>query len=287
MHEERRKGMNTPLELTAPEAAVALAAMVSFADDNPSEPEGTVLRRYYRHATAEQLQRKLDAAGITYPGELSSIEDVVLRTLGESPPEFRLRTIAAGWLLAQADGEIDQSEVRLLARYAEALGVSLTDSRNLAAAGMAEVDEMHDELAVASDTSSPAVPPEQLPTLSAPQAGAALAAWVGFADDDPSEEEAAVVREFYDAEDFSALTATMEKAGLVWPDSLPELEQPILHSLAAFARNEQLRVLAIAYRVATADGEKDPGEIAIVRRFCEELGIGLVEVEEFFKSTPG
>ena len=55
------------LELTAPEAAVALAALVPFCDDDPSEAEGVVLRKYYRFETAESLQEKLSAAGYNYP----------------------------------------------------------------------------------------------------------------------------------------------------------------------------------------------------------------------------
>ena len=282
MHQERRKQMDAPLELSPAEAAVALAALVSFADDDPSEAEGAILRRYYRHATAEQLQRKLDQAGITYPSELPSIEEPMLKSLGESPVDFRTRTIAVAWLLAQADGVVDQAEIKLLAAYATALDVALTQARAMADAGMQEVDETHDETA-ASTTTAPIAPP---PSLQVTEAAAALAAWVGFADDDPSDDEAAVMREYFTRDEVESLQKTMKDAGLSWPGSLPLLEGGILHALSVFSRQEQLRALAIAYKVASADGDEEPGEVAILGRFCEELGIGMAEVTAFFSASP-
>jgi len=273
--------MSTSIKLSPAEAAVALAVIVSFADDDPSPAEGVVLRRYYHHSTAEQLQAKLDKAGIEYPGELSSIEPAVLESLRTSPAEFRTRTIAVGWLLAEADGVLQGEEVGKLAACAEALGVSLSEARSLASAGIPEVDEMHDETAAVVSQNQ-----RELPELPVTEAAAALAAWVGFSDDEPSDAEAAVVREHFSRDVIENLQAQMADTGLKWPGDLPELEPAILRSLRAFAREEQLRALAIARKVALADGTESPDETEIVARFCEELAIGMTEVEQFFTATP-
>jgi hypothetical protein len=94
------------------------------------------------------------------------------------------------------------------------------------------------------------------------------------------------MREYFTRDEIESLQKTMSDADLSWPESLPLLEPRILLALSVFSRQEQLRALAIAYKVAIADGDEEPEEIAILARFCEELGVGMVEVRSFFSASP-
>ena len=275
------------LDLTAPEAAVALAVLVSFSDDKPTEAEGVVLRKYYRYATAEALQGKLSAAGYTYPTDLPDAEETIVRAIGKAPVPFRLRSLAVAWLLALADGTVDHGELRLLSRYADALGVALADARRLADVGIPEIDERtENELETEIVAAPQAVPEQDLPQLTAVQAGISLVCEVAFSDDDPSNAEAAVLREFYNATDVEAFIATMNDAGYTYPDGLPQLKPAVVDVLGRLSRDEQLRLLAIAYRAASADGRVNAPEVDIIRDNCEDFGLGIAEVETFFKSDP-
>jgi uncharacterized tellurite resistance protein B-like protein len=293
MEEERRKHMERiTLELSAPEAAVALAALVSFCDDNPSEAEGVILRKYYRFATAQSLQDKLERAGYGYPTDLPAAEETIVRAIASAPRAFKIRTLAVAWTLALADGHVDQHELRLLSRYAEALGVGLAEARLVAEAGLPEIDELvEDELETvgpsAGDDQASQINPALLPELSPVEAGIALACWAGFADDDPSDAEAAVVRDHFRANEVEQFITMLGEHGYAYPQMLPALEPAILRTLRRLCRDEQVRLLAISHRVAVADNQVSTEELSIIKRYCEELAIGLAEVTSYFRSSIG
>lgn len=275
---------NETLEITAPEAAVALAALVSFSDDDPSEAEGVILRKYYRYKTAESLQAKLSAAGYSYPTDLPDAEQTIVRALGSAAPEFRLRSLAVAWLLALADGDVDHNELRLLSRYADAVGVALSDVRSLAESGLTEIDERtEDELhAGVPERGSP----RSLPELTADQAGITLVCEVAFADDNPSDAEAAVLRDHYRASDVETFIGMIDASGYPYPEALPDLRPAVLVAMRRLSRDEQLRLLAIARLAAGADGQVIPEEHDILKGYCEEFGLGMAEVEAYFRSDP-
>ncbi|MFP4430658.1 MAG: TerB family tellurite resistance protein [Spirochaetaceae bacterium] len=276
--------MSENINLTQSEAAVGLAALVSFADDDPSEAEGVVLRKYYRHATAESFQEKLSAAGVAYPSDLRGLEGPIVAALKAAPPEFRLRTVAVSLALALADGEADQEEMKLLRRVAAALEVEMADAQAALASGIPEIDESSSDEGAASVAVETNPVPDSL-ELTLSEAGIALSAWVGFSDDDPSDEETALIREHFGVEKVAAFLSKLEEAGLDYPMALSYLEGAIRWTLSRAARSEQLRSLSIAYAVAIADGEVEPEELSIIRRYCEEFGIGLGELREFFKTS--
>jgi tellurite resistance protein len=276
--------MSKQIELTASEAAVGLAALVSFADDEPSEAEGVVLRKYYRHATAESFQSKLSAAGVAYPSDLRALEDPIVSALRGAPPEFRLRTIAVSLALALADGQADQEEMKLLGRAAAALEVEMGEAQAALASGIPELDETVPEESATGIAVEVNPVPDSL-ELTFSEAGIALSAWVGFSDDDPSDEETAIIREYFGVEKVTNFLRKLEEMGLDYPTALSYLDGPIMWTLTHAARSEQLRSLSIAYAVARADGEEEPEEMAIITRYCEELGIGLGELREYFKTS--
>lgn len=272
--------MATALSLTESEAAVALAALVSFSDDDPSDPEGVVLRKYFRFETAESLQGKLTQAGFAYPSDLFSAQDAIIDTLAAAPEPVRLRALGVAWLLANADGNVDQSEMNLLGTAADRLGVSLAEAREVAESGLPEADESGVD-SVARDSAVP----ERVPELTATQAAIALAFWVGFADDDPSDVEAGVIREHFGYDDAAAFIGLLEESGLTYPDDLPRLKGAIAEAIGGLTREEQLHILAVAHKVAGADGTIDEREIDTIRGYCEELYIGIGEVEQYFKTS--
>ena len=276
--------MAEKLDLTAPEAAVALAALVSFADDEPTDAEGVVLRKYYRYATAESLQKKLAAAGLAYPSELPSHREPITDLLKTAPRAFQVRSLAIGWLLALADGHADQTEVGLLLEVAQDLEITLGEAREVAEAGIPEIDEtVEDEVAAPLPSSTGKL--ARLPVLSATQAGIALAAWVGFSDDDPSDAEVGLIREHYGPDTVTRFINALEKVGLAYPGYLGELRPSILSALEKVSRDQRLRALAIALAVAAADGREEPEEMAIILGFCEEFGIGMAELRGYFKTS--
>jgi len=272
------------LELTASEAAVALAVLVSFSDDDPSEAEGVILRKYYRFRTARSLQDKLASAGYAYPTDLPNAEEIITRALRAAPVQFRLRSLAVAWMLALADGTADHNELRLLSRYADALGVGLADTRSVADAGIPEIDERtEDELD--ADTQASPVPRRVLPDLNAAQAGISMVCEVAFSDDNPSDGEAAVLRDHYSASEVESFIELINGVGYPYPEALPELRPAVLRALRKLSRDEQLRRVAIAGKAAAADGQIVQEEEEILRSYCEELGLGLYEIETYFTSS--
>ncbi|MFP4552070.1 MAG: TerB family tellurite resistance protein [Spirochaetales bacterium] len=276
--------MSTSIVLTPSEAAVGLAALVSFADDEPSEAEGVVLRKYYRHATAESFQFKLEAAGIAYPSDLRRLEEPIVAALKSGPAEFRLRTTAVSLALALADGRADQQEMALLTRVAAALEVEMSEAQAALTAGIPELDETVNEESAAGVAVETNPVPDSL-ELTFSEAGIALAAWVGFSDDDPSDEETAIIREHFGVQKVTDFLSKLEAMGLDYPTALSYLDKAIMWTLTRAARSEQLRSLSIAYAVANADGEEEPEEMTIINRYCEEFGIGLGELREYFKTS--
>jgi len=123
------------------EAALMLSTLVAFSDDNPSEAEGVILRTYYRHETAEGVQKKLDSAGYLYPRDIRELQPVILEELKKADRTFQLRTIAVSLLLARADGTIAPEEISLLQECAGALGIGLAEAQEYAESGLHEIDE--------------------------------------------------------------------------------------------------------------------------------------------------
>ena len=269
------------LNLTGPEAGIALATLVAFSDDNPSEEEGVVLRKYYRASDAESFQKKLEEGGYSYPSDLSGLYPEIIDTIKESSVDFRLRCIAVGYLLARADGNFDQNEMRLLSRAAGDLEVSLYDAKVFAENRLKEIDEVtgYEDY---RDGSFSGV----LLDLTLEEAGAALSILVGFSDDDPSDAEAAVMREYFSAESISSLMDKLKDAGVEYPDSLHETKESIKKTFSGVSREDQLRMLAIAWKVAAADGKVDELETGLIEEFCEDFVIGLAEVKDYFKAAP-
>lgn len=267
--------------MTQPEAAVALATLVAFSDDDPSEAEGIVLRKYFRYRTAESLQKKLDAHGLRYPSDLSSLEPTVLSVLKEADRPFRLRTLAVALLLAMADDNVNQDEMRALGRYAAALELSLAEVNETAQRGLHEVDETVGEDSVALE-----IEPPVSVRLSSEQAAIALCTMVAFADDEPTDAEAAVIRENFEEDDVRRVRAKVEAEGLSYPADLPRVDSSVRAGLARASRDYQIELLAIAYKTALADGTADASEIALITSYCEQLMIGLGEVKQYFRATP-
>lgn len=265
--------------LTAPEAALIMTVIVSLADDNPSEEETIVLRKYYRGETVETMQMKMETAGLKFPGDIEQLEPEVLEVLSGAEPAFRKRTLAVCLKLAEADGTVDQNEMNLLNRYCDHFKMTMFDVQEYGSRKLRELDEVHgyddiedlrdDEVSVFID-------------LTTQEAGIALVIWVAFSDDEPSEEEMAVVREFFNEEDVEGLIGKMKIENLGFPKDVPRLEVSIIKAFGKLVRDDQLRMLAIAYKTAKADGVLDPDEEVIIKDLCEEFMIGEGELKRFF-----
>ena len=271
--------MNT-FEITAPEAGILFSALLSFSDDEVSDQEGTVLRKYYRYTTAEQLQQKMEQAGFDYPGDLGKLETKIIDVLKSADREFRVRTLAVGLELAKSDGNYDQREMALLQKYADALGVSLGEAGEYARTSLSEVDENETYIAgVETFTYEP------LP-LTIREAAIALCTLVAFSDDDPSDSEAGVLREYFNEDDVSSVQSKFTHAGKTYPDDILTTIKDIIKAFKSVDRESQVKYLAIAYKTAEADGTVDPKELEILKEVCEELYIGLGELKQYFKAAP-
>jgi tellurite resistance protein len=282
-HDEKRSLVmdKQAIIFTEAEAALMLVTLVAFADDDPSPEEGVLLRKYFLLETAESVQKKLTAGGYRYPDDLTEVEQYFLPVLQNAQKNFQLRTMAVALLIADADGETDFDEIAMLNRYSFALALSLGEAEKYARESLKEIDERKDY-----DNSLPANEEKGDVPLTLEEAGVALAAWVGFADDDPSEKEIGVIRNQFNLEVVQDLPSKMEKYGHRYPEDLPLLRNNIQETLAKAGRDFQLKILGIAYKVAAADGTLDPREIALIKDFCEEFLIGFREVKEYFLATP-
>ena len=271
--------MNT-FEISAPEAGILFSALLSFSDDDVSEQEGTVMRKYYRFATAEQLQNKMEKAGFDYPGDLQKLESKIMEVLKNADREFQVRTLAVGLELAKSDGNYDQREMALLQKYADALGVSLGEAADYAKSSLSEVDENETYIAgVETYTYEP------LP-LTIREAAIALCTLVAFSDDDPSDTEAGVLREYFTENDVSSVQKKFTHSGKTYPDDILTTKKDIVTAFKGVDRDTQVKYLAVAYKTAAADGSVDDRELEILKGFCEELYIGLGELKQYFKASP-
>jgi tellurite resistance protein len=117
------------------------------------------------------------------------------------------------------------------------------------------------------------------------EAGAALAILVGLSDDDPSDEEAAVMREYFSVQVISSLMSKVADSGAEYPEVLISTKEIIFKALSRAERDLQKKYLAIAYKVAGADGVYDESELELIQEYCEEYGIGMVELKDYFKTT--
>lgn len=113
------------VQLSLSEAGVAFSALVAFRDDDLSDAEAVVMRKYYRLSDAEGLQQKLEAVGKAYPSALSDVEPAVMRALSFGSRTFQLRTLAVALELAEADGTIDEAEIKLVQDYGKKLGIAM------------------------------------------------------------------------------------------------------------------------------------------------------------------
>lgn len=272
------------INLTGPEAGIALSTLVAFSDDNPSEEETTVMRKYYKFEDAESFQNKLDVAGVKFPDDLSSLEPKILETLKKQDKNFQLRTLAAALVLAHSDGVFDQNEMNMLNRFCSGLELSLHDADLFSKNRLKEIDEVtgyndyKDE-----DNVGISFEPDIVFTIE--EAGAALAILVGLSDDDPSDKEAAVMREYFSVPLISGLMSKLADSGVEYPQSLSSTKELIFMAFGRADRDLQKKYLAIAYKVAGADGVYDDTELELIQEYCEEYGIGIVELKEYFKTS--
>ena len=269
------------IDLTGPEAGIALSTLVAFSDDNPSEEETAVMRRYYKFKDAESYQNKVDAAGYKFPDDFSSLEPKILETLKKEDKDFQLRTMAVALVLAHSDGVFDQNEMNVLNKFCSGLELSLHDADLFSRNRLREIDEVTGYYDYKdADTE---ITLELDIEFTAEEAGAALAILVGLSDDDPSDEEAAVMREYFSVQVISSLMSKMADSGVEYPGRLINIKEIIFKALSRAERDFQKKYLAIAYKVAGADGVYDEVELALIQEYCVQYGIGMVELKDYFK----
>ncbi|MBN1646565.1 MAG: TerB family tellurite resistance protein [Spirochaetales bacterium] len=263
------------------EAAAALSIMISFCDDDYSGAEAAVLREYYTAETLDAVEEKLVAAGQSFPGDLKKISSGLTRILQAADKIFRLRTIAICQKVALADGFQDQREINLINSFAHALEVTLYEAERFAAVALKGVDETGD---YACDGSSLEALNE-VPELTSDEAGLLLAVLAAFSDDNPSEKEVGVIREYYSPALALIVQSKLKNAGFSWPGEKKVLMPAILKALADADRAVQLKALAVAYKTCMADDVMEAVELEFLELFCRELAIGMVEIQDYFKTS--
>ena len=269
------------INLTGPEAGIALSTLVAFSDDNPSAEEVAVMRKYYKFEDAESFQNKVDTGGFKFPEDFPSLEPIVLETLKSQEKDFQLRTLAVALVLAHSDGIFDQNEMNVLNRFCIGLELSLSDADLFSKNRLKEIDEVtdyNDFKAVDNLLSNLDI------EFTAEEAGAALAILVGLSDDDPSDEEAAVMREYFSVQVISSLMAKVTDSGNKYPEALKSTKESLFRTLRKTDSDIQKKYLAIAYKVAGADGVIDEAELDLIQEYCLEYGIGIVELKDYFKA---
>jgi len=269
------------INLTGPEAGIALSTLVAFSDDNPSPEEVAVMRKYYKFEDAETFQSKVDACGYKFPEDFSVLEPVIMKALKNEDKDFQLRTLAVALVLAHSDGVFDQNEMRVLNKFCFGLELSLSDADQFSKNRLKEIDEVTDYNDFKSiDNLLSKLDIE----FTAEEAGAALAILVGLSDDDPSEEEASVMREYFSVPLVSSLMSKVTDSGYKYPEGLVSTKESIFKTLRQVDRDLQKKYLAIAYKVAGADGVIDDAELTLLQDYCMEYGIGMVELKDYFKA---
>lgn len=269
---------DTTLDLTPPEAGLLLNALISLSDDDPSDEEAVVLRQYYKKETAETARRKIEEAGLAFPEDLIKIEPEILEVLKTAERPFQRRTLAVGLRLAEADGTVDQNEFNLLNHYCTALGATLAEASAFAARSLKELDEVtgYEDLPELDER----IPPENL-DLTPQEAGVGITTLVAFADDDPSEEEVAVVKEHFGKAVVESLMKKMAAEEVRFPEDLDLCEEWLMKGLGKASREEKTRILAAAYKAAKADGRVLPEERAVIRRYAGAFLIGEGELKNY------
>jgi len=269
------------INLTGPEAGIALSTLVAFSDDNPTAEEVAVMRKYYKFEDAESFQKKADEGGYKFPGDFSTLEPKILESLKSQDKDFQLRTLAVALVLAHSDGVFDQNEMNVLNRFCQGLELSLSDADLFSKNRLKELDEVtgyNDFKTIDNLLSKSEI------EFTSDEAGAALAILVGLSDDDPSDEEAAVMREYFSVPLVSSLMSKIIDSGYNYPEGLANTKESIFKTLRQADRNLQKKYLAIAYKVAGADGVIDEAELELIQEYCMENGIGIVELKDFFKA---
>ncbi len=271
------------LNLTGPEAGIALSTLVAFSDDNPSEEEAAVMRKYYKYEDAESFQNKLDSAGYKFPENISGLEPKILEALKKQNKDFQTRTLAVALVLAHSDGIFDQNEMTMLNRFCSVLELSLHDADMFLKNRLKEIDEVTGYNDYKDDITE--INLNMGIEFTIEEAGAALAILVGLSDDDPSDKEAAVMREYFSVQVISSLMSKLADSGIEYPDGLIKTKDIIFAVFSRAERDLQKKYLAIAYKVAGADGVYDEAELSLIQEYCEEYGIGMVELRDYFKTT--
>jgi len=267
---------DTTLELTPPEAGLLLNALISLSDDDPSDEEAIVLRQYYKKETAQSAQDKIEEAGLAFPGDLIKLEPEILEVLKGAEKPFQRRTLAVGLRLAEADGTVDQNEFAMLNQYCAAMGTTLAETSLFASKYLKEIDEVSDYDVVIDEEER--LVPEDL-DLSPQEAGVAITTLVAFSDDDPTEEEVAVVREHFGKSVVESLMNKLAEQNLRFPEDLDLCDDFIFKGMAKASREEQTRILSAAYKAAKADGIIKPEERQVIRKFADEFLIGEGELK--------
>jgi len=271
------------INLTGPEAGIALSTLLAFADDNPTVEEVAVIRKYYKFEDAESFQKKVDAGGYKFPKDFSVLEPLIMETLKTQDKEFQLRTLAVALILAHSDGVFDQHEMNTLNKFCFGLGFSLHDADLFSKNRLKEIDEVTGYNDFKNENSTNDISNLNI-DLTLEEAAAALAILVGLSDDDPSDEEAAVMREYFSVQIISSLMGKIVDSGHKYPEDLNRTKLSIFKALGRADRDLQKRYLAIAYKVAGADGVYDNSELELIEEYCVEYGIGIVELKDYFKA---
>ncbi len=271
----------TDITFTQPEAAILFSALVSFADDDISAEEGVIMRKYYRYEDALSAKDKMDQAGLTYPDDIKTMEETLLGVLEGADAPFKLRTLSVALQLAKSDGNFDQKEMSILQRCAGRMGISLGEANVF---GERHLVELGDDGEYICKTLPSKI--RERPALTLAEAGIALCTLVAFSDDDPSEPEIGVIREYFTPKDVQSLQEKMEGAGFDYPGDLSLFHDKILDAFCDTDRESVVKTLAIAHKVAFADGILDPRELKLIREFCEEYYLGFAEIRDYFHAMP-
>ncbi|MBN2510211.1 MAG: TerB family tellurite resistance protein [Spirochaetales bacterium] len=270
----------TTLTLSGPQAGLLFSALIAFSDDQLSDQEGVVMRKYYRYRDAADLEEVLHKAGFEYPRDLEILKPHIITALKEAGREYAVRAVAVGLKLAASDGSFDRQEMALLQHFARDLDIPLGEAEDYARTALREVDDGTDYL------SGAAFSPAMEIGLGLKDAALALCTLVAFSDDDPSEAEAAVLRDFFTEEEVLSVQKKFTDAGMTYPDDLPTVKADILSAFLDAGRSLQLKYLAVAYKTALADGRAEAEELALIKEFCEELYIGIKELKDYFTAVP-
>ena len=272
------------IELTGPEAGIALSTLVAFSDDNPTIEETAVMRRYYEFEDAESFQNKLGELSYKFPDNLIDLEPKILETLKKQDKDFQLRTMAVALVLAHSDGVFDQNEMNVLNKFCSELELSLHDADLFSKNRLKEIDEVTGYNDYKDDAGT-GITFESNIEFTMEEAGVVLSILVGLSDDDPSDEEAGVMREYFSVQAVSSLMSKLADSGIEYPNGLIKTKNIVFTVLSRAERDLQKKYLAIAYKVAGADGVYDEAELALIQEYCVQYGIGMVELKDYFKTT--